>query len=350
MNEDQASALFAPARERPVPPASFAMADVFAADSRLRRRRRATAVLGTVAVAVLAVVGFFALAGTGNPRAVAPQVTPTPTVQTLASVLDEIVLPPNSTPVAPDPTEKKQSYGSGPGYQQLDKTWSSVLTPLQVIDAIVAHAPKTLPLKATGGGTLGGQPFMEAQYDATETQALDGPHVFLNAQAQSSGPAVLSAHLWETIKPGKTAGEVIPPGVTSVDASVTIFGNDKPIPARLTGLAAERLAEDVNDLWVKLTPEAAGCGGSPASATDFVLTFHSTGPDRTFRTGCDGFYPSPQSTDDPALWKSRALVADLAERLRWALAGADGEPRLLARSATDDVGSAGQPCGHHRPD
>jgi hypothetical protein len=312
MNEDQASALFAPARERPVPPAAFTMADVFAADARLRRRRRTTAVVGTVAAAVLAVVGFFALSGTGTPRAVTPEVTPSPTqtTQSLASLVDQIQVPPNSTLVRMDPTGTNTRYGTGPGFQQVDRYWTSQHTPLEVITSVVNQAPASLPLKPAGGGTVGGRIYDDVQFDAPETQALDGPHVFVDARELGSGLTALSIHGWETVKPAKTADELLSGPVISAEAGIGF--NEALQVDSVTGLAAQRLADDLNALWVKLTHESS-CG---APAPQFAktldsITFDTASGSRSFDFSCDSVSPSPQANGDPVLWLSRAFVYDL---------------------------------------
>jgi hypothetical protein len=234
----------------------------------------------------------------------------------LASILAALKPPAGSTEVTTDPradvdhTSGHIQYGSGPGFSQRDRYWTTKLAPAAAIDALDAHPPAGLSGGPAGGGTIGGREDIDSEYAAPETAALDGPHLYLNAEALPSGITAISAHVWETVKPAKTPDEFVSGSVTSVDASISMNGVAKPVEATLTGVSAQQLAADLDGLWVTVAMPAAGCGGS-ASSTFAVLAFHTSNGIQRFDTSCGTIAPDPQPTASPTLSESPPFLADL---------------------------------------
>ncbi len=304
MNEDEASALFAPARERPVPPAAFSMADVFAEDSRVRRRHRVSAVLGTVAVVLAVVIGSVVVSNGGgtNGEAHPSATTPAAPAPSLAELIAGVSLPPDAKPVASlGPNNFGNSpYADAAGYQQRVRYWTTKLAPAAALKALRAHLPAGMTYVDEGHGTVGGLPFVTGSFRAAETARLYGPRLLLNAQAAANGSTELTTAAWEIVKPAKTAAETVGPGVTSVVGSY-----DGKQSVTVDGAAAQQLARDFNALWVNEDPPSS----CPPSANRVTLTFRGPGKTQTFDEAC-GLISS--ATGGPPLLKSSpAFEADL---------------------------------------
>ena len=289
MNEDQATALFAPARERPVPPAAFTMDDVFAADDRLRHRRRKVAVVASVAAVVIAVVGAFALSSTGASRSVRPATvppTPAPSVRvapwlsgmTLAAVLSRVSVPSGSVEVATDPLAGSPSSADPlagyPGYVKRSRYWTTTLTPKAAFAAVTAQLPDGTQLTASGKAGF------SASYAAPDSVAVDGPHLDLLAVALPSGKTALSASAWEVVKPAKTSADRVQGNVTSVTGTLTDSSSE---PVTVSRADAQLLARDINALPVHVDLGHQDCGQVPE---ELVLMFQTAQRDEFFQSTC----------------------------------------------------------------
>ena len=294
MNEDQAAALFAPARERPVPPADFAMADVFAQAALARRRRRLAAAL-TSAVAVLVVVLGIALLTTGGSHQSAPASHPTD----LLSLVRAVPLPADATALTPQPLPSNDTNEQQPGYVAQQQFWTTAQSPKAALARMTSRAPLGLTPDGTSYGTTNGLSDVSAFFTAAETRTVDGPHLSLDAQTQADGRTELVVLAWQVVKPAKTADETVTGTVTSATMS-SLLGS-----ATVTGTAAQQLATDLNALWVTVAGYPHGCSGDPSQ-----LTFGTDSSTRTFTVGCGRVLPVP-TTHQPQLETSAALGNDL---------------------------------------
>jgi hypothetical protein len=312
MNEDQALELFAPARERDMPPARFSLAEVYEADARIRRRHRRAAVVATVAAVVVAIVAASAFSGTPSRRSLQPTATASPTGADLLSLLDRIVLPADAVQVESNPLQadslQQSPYASLAGYVERSRYWTSTLSPKAALAAVTARPPAGTSISTTESGTYQGRPELGVTYDKPETSGLDGPHLSLRAETMPSGGTAITADAWEIVKPAKVVADLVRGTVTSVTVGYWAFrgANTRPFLQReVSGRQADQLAADINALWVRGVPPHE-CGPSPVTIS---LTFQTSVATQSFSSVCGTV--APDGVEGPALKTSTALSKHL---------------------------------------
>jgi hypothetical protein len=287
MNEEQALELFAPARERAMPPARFSMAEVYAADARHRRRRRSAAVATTVLV-VVAIVATFALASDGGDRGIQPVTTPTTRATSLSSLLDQLQPPADAAQVAPaaDAADALHSPYEGQAWaEEQARRWTTSSSPEAALAVVTAHPPAGMTTENTGRGTYGDRAFVSASFRSAETAEVYGPQVEVQAVQLKGGGTSLSALAWELVRPAKAAEDLVSGEVESVVGTVSDVSGTSSRRTTVTGEQARQLAKDVNALWVNVSPPTAGCGAGPYS-TGITLDFTTSTGESSFGDIC----------------------------------------------------------------
>lgn len=315
MNEDEALELFAPARERVMPAATFSMTEVYAADARRRRRRRSAAVAATVAV-VIVIVAAFAVSGPGGGRALRPVTTPSTAPPSLAALLDQLQLPADARPT-PEPADLHSPYEGQSGSQQQVRSWTTSLAPAAALAAMTGHPLAGVASQNSGQGTKGDLAYVTATWTTPETATVYGPEVDVEALQRTGGGSTISALAWQLNKPAKSADDLVAGRVDSVVGTVADVGGAHARRATVSGDQARRLAADINALWVDVAPPSAGCGAGPY-ATGLELDFHSSTGDSSFSDVCGVVAPVRNKAGVPGLEPSAALERDLATAFAFA--------------------------------
>lgn len=334
MNEDQASALFAPARERPVPPAAFSMADVFAADHRRRQRHGWGAVAGTVAVVVAVVVGSITLSGTVRSGGRQSAVTGATTVVALSldQLMARVRVPADAHPVSSVSALSGLTnipYSEQPGYQERHRFWTTRLSAAEALKVMTGDLPQFMAAAGTSTGTNKGLANASASFRAPETATLYGPGLELYAQVLADGSTALSATAWQIPKPAKTSADLVEQ-VSSVTATATDAAGKHT--ATVTGAAAQQLGRELDALWVKLTIGNQECGANP---TFVLLAFHTASGIWQFQSGCGGV--SPTAGASPMLLATPAFNAAVSAAFAGIL------PTPAPSIAPQPPGAAGTP-------
>jgi hypothetical protein len=308
MNETEARELLAPARDRAVPPARFSMADVFAEDARLRRRRRVSAIAGSVVAVLIAVIGTAAAVGSGG-RHGQPAVTPTAEGPSLTALLDQLSVPPGAVAVVRAPVadlNQPNPQAGDRGFVSQTRFWTTTESPAAALAVLTEHPPAGIGGNSTGFGTDQGRAEVSASYDGAETAALDGPNLDLEAEAMPGGGTAVAAEAWAIVKPAKSTDQTVTGDVISVTASTGLA--QALIAKTVTGAQAQRLALDLNALWVTVARRNHECGQSPTSMT---LTFHTSAGQQSFALACGTVVALPSQPTDPLLGASTALGDDV---------------------------------------
>ncbi|MDX6253988.1 MAG: hypothetical protein QOJ11_322 [Frankiales bacterium] len=316
MNEDQAQELFAPARERVMPPARFSMAEVYETDARIHRGHRRAAVVATVAAVVVAATGTWALSGGADHRGSAPTVTPgtvSPTTSdgrppSLSEALDHIPVPPGSVqhPVA-EAGQASMQVGMNPRTVREARYWTTSLSRKSALAWLDKHLH---PLYTGSLGGTSGDNTSFGLYNGPANTYEDGPNLTVSVIDRGTGSGIL-VQAWEVPLAQKAAAETLH-GVTAVKATLTANGAPALVlgTTTLAGAQAGRLADDINAL-----PVDPGLGGSCTNgAPGVTLQFTTAEGPRSFviDRNCRFVQMVHGPANAAGLTLSPALIADLA--------------------------------------
>lgn len=329
MNEQDARALFAPARARGLPAPSISMTQVYEAQARQRRRRRRSAIVACLTLVLATGVGAALLsASPTRPEPVGSPVKAAALPPTLDGALDELVLPPGSTQVSPMPTATPlvmEAGGNGPSTVHRSRYWTSPLSRAATIAWLQGHTPVEWSFGTTatiGGDTTAGS------WELPVNPGEDGPHLSVSVQDLPSGSAVL-VDAYETPRPAKAATET----VVDVDSVTVTRGGGHPA-VTVGGDDAHRLAADLDALVTNSGSEGISDGISCADSTPTTLSFASAADVRTFVVDCDEVSPAGPG-QAPGLDASDALLTDVAS----VLAGKSTAPYAVLAQLTPPPGA-----------